>query len=165
MHAVFHLKDQIDENLKTALQLDLLGMAPGLRVQVRCQLLIYFTVHFEIPLMSKIHMYVLWIVINNYSTSVRWIWDGELAIIISNPTSASGIIVLLKCPQNIETCFFQTLFVKTINLLSACFWIWADAHSYHICRGWYDGFYYSGTPLMRPLLGHKILVVIMRWSH
>ena len=36
-----------------------------------------------------------------------------MAIIISNPTSASGIIVLLKCPQNIETCFFPTLFVKT----------------------------------------------------
>lgn len=27
--------DQIDENLRTALQLDLLAMAPGLRVQVR----------------------------------------------------------------------------------------------------------------------------------
>ena len=24
---------------------------------------------------------------------------------------------------------------------------------------------YSGTPLMRPLLGHKILVVITRWLH
>ena len=24
---------------------------------------------------------------------------------------------------------------------------------------------YSGTPLMRPPLGHKILVVITRWSH
>ena len=26
-------------------------------------------------------------------------------------------------------------------------------------------FEYSGTPLMRPPLGHKILVVITRWSH
>ena len=24
---------------------------------------------------------------------------------------------------------------------------------------------YSGTPLMRPPLGHKILVIITRWSH
>ena len=29
------ISDQIDENLRTALQLDLLAMAPGLRVQVR----------------------------------------------------------------------------------------------------------------------------------
>ena len=35
-----------------------------------------------------------------------------MAVIIPNPTSASGIIVLLKCPQNIEN-FFPTLFVKT----------------------------------------------------
>ena len=27
------------------------------------------------------------------------------------------------------------------------------------------GWGYSGAPLMRPLLGHKILVVITRWSH
>ena len=49
---------------------------------------------------------------NNYTTSVLWIQDGrsaneartaELAIIVSYPTSAIGIIVLLKKrPQNIE---------------------------------------------------------------
>ena len=31
---ILSLSDQIDENLRTALQLDLLAMAPGLRVQV-----------------------------------------------------------------------------------------------------------------------------------
>ena len=111
--AVFHLKDQIDENLKTALQLDLLGMAPGLRVQVRCQLLIYFTVHFEIPLRSKIHMYVLWIVINNYSTSVRWIWDGELIgynHLKSNKREWNNCFI--KMPTKYWE-FFPTLFVKT----------------------------------------------------
>ena len=49
---------------------------------------------------------------NNYSTSALWIQDGrsanetrtaELAIIVSYPTSAIEIIVLLKKrPQNIE---------------------------------------------------------------
>ena len=40
--------------------------------------------------------------------------SAELAIIISYPTSASGIIVSLKTPtKNRE--FFLTLFVKTIN--------------------------------------------------
>ena len=55
----------------------------------------------------------------NYSTSVRWIWDvvtdearsAELAIIISYPTSASGIIVLLKTRTKYRE-FFTTLFVK-----------------------------------------------------
>ena len=37
---------------------------------------------------------------------------GELAIIISYPTSASGIIVLLKTPTKYRE-FFPTLFVKT----------------------------------------------------
>ena len=36
-----------------------------------------------------------------------------LSIIISYPTSASGIIVILKTPQIRE--FFPTLFVKTTN--------------------------------------------------
>ena len=49
---------------------------------------------------------------NNYTTSALWIQDGrsaneartaELAIIVSYPTSAIGVIVLLKKrPQNIE---------------------------------------------------------------
>ena len=56
-----------------------------------------------------------------YSTSVRWTWDvvtnearnAELAVIISYPTSASRIIVLLKpCTKYRE--FFTTLFVKQL---------------------------------------------------
>ena len=47
---------------------------------------------------------------NDYSTSARWIWDGrQPAIIISYPTSASGIIVLLKT----RTKYREFLFVKT----------------------------------------------------
>ena len=38
----------------------------------------------------------------------------ELAIIISYPTSASGIIVLLKTPTKYRQ-FFPTLFVKTTD--------------------------------------------------
>ena len=38
----------------------------------------------------------------------------DLAIIISYPTSASGIIVLLKTPTKYRE-FFQTLFVKTTD--------------------------------------------------
>ena len=46
----------------------------------------------------------------DYSTSARWIWDGrQPAIIISYPTSASGIIVLLKT----RTKYREFLFVKT----------------------------------------------------
>ena len=44
-------------------------------------------------------------------------WRGlsaELAIIISYPTSASGIIVLLKTPTKYRE-FFPTLFVKTAD--------------------------------------------------
>ena len=39
---------------------------------------------------------------------------AELAIIISYPTSASGIIVLLKTPTKYRE-FFPTLFVKTTD--------------------------------------------------
>ena len=49
---------------------------------------------------------------NNYSTSAR---SAELAIIISYPTSASGIIALLKTPTKQYREFFPTLFVKTID--------------------------------------------------
>ena len=50
---------------------------------------------------------------------MRWLIANEarsasLARIISYPTSASGIIALLKRPQNIENSF-STLFVKTTD--------------------------------------------------
>ena len=43
-------------------------------------------------------------IINNYSTSACWIWEAssaERAIITSYPTIASGMIFLLKRPQNL----------------------------------------------------------------
>ena len=49
-------------------------------------------------------------IFNNYSTCARWIYEiiianwarsDELAIMISYPTSASGIIALLKQSRNI----------------------------------------------------------------
>ena len=58
---------------------------------------------------------------NNYTTSALWIQDGrsaneartaELAIIVSYPTSASGIIVLLKTAPKYRE-FVPTLYVKT----------------------------------------------------
>ena len=61
---------------------------------------------------SKVKMEKTDQLFNNYSTSALWIQDGrsanetrtaELAIIILYPTSAIGVIVLLKKrPQNIE---------------------------------------------------------------
>ena len=45
---------------------------------------------------------------------VRFGW-AKLAIIISYPTSASGIIVLLKTPTKYRE-FFPTIFVKTTDL-------------------------------------------------
>ena len=50
-------------------------------------------------LLSKSHQ-ICGQLVNNYSTTARWIWDdsAELAIIISYPTSASRIIVSLKTP-------------------------------------------------------------------
>ena len=41
--------------------------------------------------------------------------SAELAIVISYPTSVSGIIVLLKTPTKYGE-FFPTLFVKTADL-------------------------------------------------
>ena len=46
--------------------------------------------------------------------SQRGAYSTELAIIISYPTSASGIIVLLKTPTKYRE-FLPTLSVKTIN--------------------------------------------------
>ena len=42
--------------------------------------------------------------------------SAELAIIISDPTSVSGIIISLKTPTKYRE-FFLTLFVKTTNFL------------------------------------------------
>ena len=49
-------------------------------------------------------------IINNYSSRACWIWEeiakeafsAELAITISYPTRASGIIVLLRTPKELQ---------------------------------------------------------------
>ena len=65
---------------------------------------------------------------NNYTTSVLWIQDGrsaneartaELAIIVSYPTSASGIIVLLKNAPKISR--IRPDFICKNKRISACF--------------------------------------------
>ena len=65
---------------------------------------------------------------NNYTTSLLWIQDGrsaneartaELAIIVSYPTSASGIIVLLKNAPKISR-IRPDLICKN-KRISACF--------------------------------------------
>ena len=52
----------------------------------------------------------------NYSMSARC---AELALAISYPTSASGIIVLLKTPKELQ-------YLRFLAVL-------ADAYPYHIC--------------------------------
>ena len=65
---------------------------------------------------------------NNYTTSVLWVQDGrsaneartaELAIIVSYPTSASGIIVLLKNAPKISR--IRPDFICKNKRISACF--------------------------------------------
>ena len=65
---------------------------------------------------------------NNYTTSLLWIQDGrlaneartaELAIIVSYPTSASGIIVLLKNAPKISR--IRPDFICKNKRISACF--------------------------------------------
>ena len=65
---------------------------------------------------------------NNYTTSVLWIQDGrsaneartaELDIIVSYPTSASGIIVLLKNAPKISR--IRPDFICKNKRISACF--------------------------------------------
>ena len=65
---------------------------------------------------------------NNYTTSVLWVQDGrsaneartaELAIIVSYPISASGIIVLLKNAPKISR--IRPDFICKNKRISACF--------------------------------------------
>ena len=54
--------------------------------------------------------------------------SAELAIIISYPTSTSGIIVLLKTPTKYRE-FFPTLFTKTIDFQQTCIVIILGEHN------------------------------------
>ena len=64
--------------------------------------------------------------------------SAELAMIISYPTSASGIIVLLETPTKYRE-FFPTLFVKTTDFQL----VFLD-----ILRAWYNGSY---TMMAKPI--------------
>ena len=58
---------------------------------------------------------VIFLILTVYLTIIPRVGIGyELAIIISYPTSASRIIVLLKTPTKYQE-FFPTLFVKTTD--------------------------------------------------
>ena len=81
----------------------------------------------------------------------------ELGIIISYPTSASGIIVLLKNAHKYRE-FFPTLFVKTTDF-QLVFLFWADAYSYHlIWRAWYNGSYTMVAKPIRALELHYPMI-------
>ena len=71
--------------------------------------MISFAVFFRLLsiLFGAVHKYL-------YGLYLTIILRAELAIIISYPTSASGIIVLLKTPTKYRE-FFPTLFVKTTD--------------------------------------------------
>ena len=81
--------------------------------------------------------YLFSIIINNYSKSARWIWDGYDHL-VSN-----------KCEWNIF-CFIKNThkisrilpyFIWKNNQFSACFQFWVDAYSYPIWKAWYNGSY------------------------
>ena len=102
---------------------------------------------------------------NNYTTSVLWIQDGrsaneartaKLAIIVSYPTSASGISVLLKTPPKYRE-FVPTLYVKT-NEFQLGFNFWAGAYSYHFWRAWDNGSYTMMAKVIRTLELHYPMI-------
>ena len=71
----------------------------------------------------------------------------ELAIIISYPTSACGIIVLFKTPTKYRE-FFPTFFVKTTDFRLVFNFEQTRKYSYHGSRGWYNGSY---TMMVKPI--------------
>ena len=81
----------------------------------------------------------------------------ELAIIISYPTSASGIIVLWKKGHKISRILPNFINCKN-NRFSACFLFWADAYSYHIWRAWYNGSYTMMAKPIRALVLHYRMI-------
>ena len=74
-------------------------------------------------ILSRRHSYHIWRASYDIITIIPWVLVGyELAIIISYPTSASGIIVLLKTPTK-----HLPDFICKNNRFSACFKFRADA--------------------------------------
>ena len=76
--------------------------------------------------------------------------SAELAIVISYPTSASGIIVLLKTLTKYRE-FFPTLFVKTTDFQLV--FNFEQTRTYHIRRAWYNGSY---TMTAKPIRGLEL---------
>ena len=67
----------------------------------------------------------------------------------SYPTSANGIIVLLKTPQNIE---------KSTKLRKERESAKNHAFAYHTCRGWYNGSYTMMAKPMKTLQLHYPMI-------
>ena len=82
--------------------------------------------------------------------------SAELAIIISYPTSARGIIVLLKTPPKYWS-FVPTLYLKT-NDFQLVFNFWAGTHSYHFWRASYNGSYTMMAKPVRALELHYPMI-------
>ena len=107
------------------------------------------------------------IIFNNYSTSARWIWDGrigndarsvELAIIISYPTSTSGIIISLKMSTKYRE-FVPTLFVKTTDFQLVFKFEQTRRVTILYWRTWYNnGSYTMMAKLIRALKLHSPMI-------
>ena len=84
---------------------------------------------------------------------------NELAINISYPTSASGIIVLWKTPTKYRE-FFPTLFVKTTDF-QLVFDFEQTRTGYHIWIAWYNGSYIMIAKPIRALELHYPMIQIL----
>ena len=73
------------------------------------------------------------------------------------PTSAIGIIVLLKTPTNYRQ-FFATLFAKTIDFQLDFNFEQTHAYSYHMWRAWYNGSYTMVAKPIRALELHYSMI-------
>ena len=81
----------------------------------------------------------------------------ELAIIISYPTSAGGIIVLFKTPTKYLE-FFPTLCVKTPDFQLVFNFEQTRKYSYHRSRGWKNGSYTMTAKPIRALELHYPMI-------
>ena len=83
----------------------------------------------------------------------------ELATIISYPTRASGIIVLLKTSTKYRE-FFPTLFVTKTTDFQLVF-SFEQMRSYHIWRAWYNGSY---TMMAKPIRALELHYPMIQFS-
>ena len=95
-------------------------------------------------------------ILKRYLTIIPQVHIGyKLAIIISYPMSASGIIVLSKTPTNYRE-FFPNLFVKTTGFQFV--FIFEQTYIYHISRAWYNGSYTMMAKPIRALELHHPMI-------